>query len=100
MAAVKSAGFVDTVIVREDIDLLVLFCYRAKNLPKAIYFRPEAKYGVGKYLVFKKLLGDSEFRKHADICLPPILNKIALRNLGRRQLCPCTMEEKGQSGQT
>jgi len=41
MNAVKSAEFVDTVLVGEDIDLMVLLCYHAKNLPRAIYFRPE-----------------------------------------------------------
>lgn len=110
MTAVKSAEVVDTVLVGEDTDLLVLLCYHAKNLLRAIYFRPEPKlhsnscrvwdiqktrnilkettcenilfahaisgcdttsrlYGVGKHLVFKKLLSDSEFRKHAEIFL-------------------------------
>ena len=43
MTAVKYAEFVDTVLVGEDTDLLVLLCYQAKNLPKTIYFHPEPK---------------------------------------------------------
>ena len=43
MSAVKYCEFVDTLLVREDTDLLVLLCYHAKKMPKATYFRPEPK---------------------------------------------------------
>jgi hypothetical protein len=41
--AVKYADILYTVLVGEDAGMLVLLCYHAKNLPKAIYFRPEPK---------------------------------------------------------
>ena len=42
--AVKYADIPYTVLVGEDAGMLVLLCYHAKNLPKAIYFRPEKSY--------------------------------------------------------
>ena len=110
MTAVKSAETFDTVLVGDDTDLLVLLCFHAKNVQKALYFQPEPKlnskkcriwdirktrdvlkettcenilfahaisgcdttsrlHGVGKHLVLKKLLNDSEFQKHAETFL-------------------------------
>ena len=43
MTAVKSAETFDTVLVGDDTDLLVLLCFHAKNVQKALYFRPEPK---------------------------------------------------------
>jgi len=62
--AVDSAQLVDTVLVGDDTDLLVLLCHHAESVSKDLYFRPEPKSNSNKYRMWdiKKMnteLGDT-----------------------------------------
>ena len=60
MTAVKSAETFDTVVVGDDTNLLVLLCFHAKNVQKALYFRPEPKLNSKKCRIW-------DIRKTRDV---------------------------------